>query len=97
MTAKTCAIPSLHRDSFLAKVPGPCPDAASGNTTSPYCRAVMFKRASHLLTGFHKYQVIIHCDKYRLNITPRIEFDINRDNLCPYIGTKSSGLFYRDT
>ena len=22
---KKCAIPSLHRDSFLAKVPGPCP------------------------------------------------------------------------
>jgi hypothetical protein len=22
---KTCAIPSLHRDKFLAKVPGPCP------------------------------------------------------------------------
>jgi hypothetical protein len=30
----------LHRDNFLAKVPGPCPDAASGNTTSLYCRAV---------------------------------------------------------
>jgi hypothetical protein len=39
--AKTRAIPSLHRDSFLAKVPGPCPDATSGNTTSPYCRAVI--------------------------------------------------------
>jgi hypothetical protein len=39
-TAKTRAIPSLHRDSFLAKVPGPCPVLASGNTTSPYCRAV---------------------------------------------------------
>jgi len=25
MTAKTRAIPSLHRDSFLAKVPGLCP------------------------------------------------------------------------
>ena len=23
-TAKTHAVPSLHRDSFLAKVPGPC-------------------------------------------------------------------------
>jgi hypothetical protein len=50
-TVKTCAIPSLHprcslcsrgarRDSFLAKVPGPCPLLSSGNTTSPYCRAV---------------------------------------------------------
>jgi hypothetical protein len=49
MTAKTRAIPSLpacgsqaglHRYSLVAKVPGLCPDAASGNTTSPYCRAV---------------------------------------------------------
>ncbi len=47
MTAKTRAILSLpagrqglHRDSFLAKVPGPCSVLASGNTTSPYCRAV---------------------------------------------------------
>jgi hypothetical protein len=46
---KKCAIPSLpacgsqaglHRDSFLAKVSGPCPVLSSGNTTSPYCRAV---------------------------------------------------------
>jgi len=40
MTCKNHAIPSLHRDSFLAKVPGPCPDATSGNATSLYCRAV---------------------------------------------------------
>jgi hypothetical protein len=40
-TAKTRAIPSLHRDNFLAKVPGPCPVLASGNTTSLYCRAVV--------------------------------------------------------
>ena len=33
MTAKKCAIPSLHRDSFLAKVPGSCPDA--GRVTQP--------------------------------------------------------------
>jgi hypothetical protein len=31
-TAKTRAIPSLHRDSFLAKVPGLVPGATSGNT-----------------------------------------------------------------
>jgi hypothetical protein len=42
-TAKTRAIPSLHRDSFAAKVPGPCPVLASGNTTSFYCRAVISK------------------------------------------------------
>jgi hypothetical protein len=41
-TAKTHAIPSLHRDSFLAKVPGLCPDAASGNAYLLYCRAVRF-------------------------------------------------------
>jgi hypothetical protein len=40
MTAKTRAIPSLHRDNFLAKVPGHCPVLSSGNTTSLYCRAV---------------------------------------------------------
>jgi hypothetical protein len=42
MTAKTRAIPSLHRDNFSTKVPGPCPVLASGNTTSLYCRAVRF-------------------------------------------------------
>jgi hypothetical protein len=47
MTAKTRAIPSLHRDKFLAKVPGHCPDAASGNTTSPYCRAVTSNSLLH--------------------------------------------------
>jgi len=49
-TAKTRAIPSLHRDSFLAKVPGLCPVLSSGNTTSPYCRAVrLSKNLSSLL------------------------------------------------
>ena len=42
-TAKTRAIPSLHRDSFLAKVPGLYPVLASGNATSLYCRAVICK------------------------------------------------------
>ncbi|MCX6335641.1 MAG: hypothetical protein NT092_15305 [Bacteroidia bacterium] len=43
--AKTRAIPSLHRDPPAggAKVPGPCPVLTSGNTTSPYCRAVIGK------------------------------------------------------
>jgi hypothetical protein len=40
---KKHAIPSLHRDNFPAKVPGPCPDAASGKTTSLYFRAVRGK------------------------------------------------------
>jgi len=30
-TAKTHAILSLHRDNFVAKVPGPNPDASSSN------------------------------------------------------------------
>ena len=34
----------LHRDNFLAKVPGLCPDAASGNTISLHCRAVRHQR-----------------------------------------------------
>jgi hypothetical protein len=40
MTAKTRAIPSLHRDNFSAKEPGLWPVLASGNATSLYCRAV---------------------------------------------------------
>jgi hypothetical protein len=45
---KNRAVPSLHRDSFLAKVPGPdsyrdCPALTSGNTNALYCRAVRFK------------------------------------------------------
>jgi len=48
MTAKTRAIPSLHRDYFLAKAPVPIaigrwPVLASGSATSPYCRAVICK------------------------------------------------------
>src|SRR4030066_1954547 len=41
MTCKKRAIPSLHRDSLMAKVRGLYPDAASGNATSLYCRAVI--------------------------------------------------------
>ena len=40
MTAKTRAIPGLHRDKFLAKVQGQCPDAAPGNAYELYRRAV---------------------------------------------------------
>jgi hypothetical protein len=40
MTAKTCAIPGLHRDKFLTKVHGRCPDAAPGNAYELYRRAV---------------------------------------------------------
>ena len=46
MTAKTRAIPSLHRVSFAAKVSRSCPDTASGNTTSPYCRAASGNNSS---------------------------------------------------
>jgi hypothetical protein len=41
MTAKTRAIPSLHRDYFSTKAPGRWSVLASGNATSPYCRAVI--------------------------------------------------------
>jgi len=43
-TAKTCAIPSLHRDYFAAKETGLCPVLSSGNTTSLYCRAVRLSK-----------------------------------------------------
>ena len=35
----------LRRDSFLAKVPGPCPDTASGNT--PPLQAGFFAKIAH--------------------------------------------------
>jgi hypothetical protein len=44
MTAKTRAIPSLHRDRFVTKVPGPCPVLSSGNAYLLYCRAVSLKK-----------------------------------------------------
>jgi hypothetical protein len=72
-TAKTHAIPSLHRDNFLAKVPGLNPVLASGNTTSLYCRAVSIHamaiylnnlyNVSHLVTqriGFQMQMFVRH-------------------------------------
>jgi len=61
MTAKTRAIPSLHRDSFLPKVSGLCPDAASGNTTSLYCRP--------LCLSVNDLQDSFFLDNDRLSIT----------------------------
>jgi hypothetical protein len=49
MTGKKRAIPSSHRDSFLAKVRGFNPDASSGNATSLYCRAVKGNCAKKIL------------------------------------------------
>jgi len=40
LTGKNCAVPSLHRDNSLAKVPGSVPGAASGNAYSLNRRAV---------------------------------------------------------
>jgi hypothetical protein len=56
-TAKTRAIPSLHRDNFLAKVTGPCQVLPSGNTTSLYCRAVRFYRYPYPYILFIKHYV----------------------------------------
>jgi len=42
-TAKSAPYPPCTVTTFWPRwrgVPGPCPDASSGNTTSPYCRAV---------------------------------------------------------
>ena len=41
---KKHAIPGLHRDSYLPKVPRHCPVTAPGNTTSLYCRAVRLSK-----------------------------------------------------
>ena len=42
-TAKTHAIPSLHRDSLAAKEPELCSVLTSGNTNALYCRVVISK------------------------------------------------------
>jgi hypothetical protein len=56
MTAKTRAIPSLHRDYFSAKAQGQWPVLASGNATYPYCRAVMVNSLrTCILDNIHDY------------------------------------------
>ncbi len=65
MTAKTRAIPSLHRDSFSAKVPGPCPVLSSGNTTSLYCRAVIGHDIHRDTELIPKFATIPKTDKLR--------------------------------
>jgi hypothetical protein len=52
--SKNRAIPSLRRDSILAKVPGPCPALTSGNTNALYCRAVSIQaRFAHMGDNLH--------------------------------------------
>ena len=63
---KNHAIPSLHRDSFVAKVPGPYPDASSGNTTSPYCRAVTAKAEPEVQLHFN-FCIFAKTSNYGLN------------------------------
>ena len=60
-TAKTRAIPSLYRENFLAKVPGHYTVLSSGNTTSPYCRAVRKNTGDR-----HDYQVSLILQDYHL-------------------------------
>jgi len=58
MNAKTRAITSLHRDNFLAKVPGLYPDAASVNAYLLYCRPLCKMRLGQLTS--HKKQLSLH-------------------------------------
>ena len=67
---KKCAIPSLHRDNFLAKEPGLCPVLASGNTTSPYCRAVSFY-LSRTLHGIKMNENLYLCKTYHYDDSNR--------------------------
>ena len=65
--AKTRAIPSLHRDSFSAKVPGLCPVLASDNTAYLYCRAVSgnaFKKMFHYITSTIFFSLDKNADKF---------------------------------
>ena len=80
-TAKTRAIPSLHRDRFAAKVPGLCSVLSSGNTTSPYCRAVSRQRGQ--CTPQAKLTInVLHKVKKMITITP--DDDFNKEINCTY-------------
>jgi hypothetical protein len=59
MSAKTRAKPSLHRDSFMAKVPGPCPDASSSNAYEINRRAVMGKFRPNEHLGNHMKKILL--------------------------------------
>jgi hypothetical protein len=68
---KNCAIPSLHRDSYMARLPastsppaGGLPDAASGNAYYPYQRAVSGNN-QHITGNLNKDYFLYH----RLQIT----------------------------
>jgi hypothetical protein len=67
-TAKTRAIPSLHRDNFSAKVPGPCPVLASGNTTFLYCRAVICKVLDTRQLDWHDIHPTYNSIRVRISI-----------------------------
>jgi hypothetical protein len=58
---KKHAIAGLHRDKFLVpprRVPGSCPDAASANATSLYCRAVMWYFRHCLQNNYHNRTIL---------------------------------------
>jgi hypothetical protein len=70
LTAKTRAIPSLHRDSFLAKVSGQVtgvspPPTLSANTRGPLALIV---NVSHILTSS--------------NLTPHFAIQIKINSQC---------------
>jgi hypothetical protein len=78
MTAKTRAIPGLHRDYFPAKVPRHCPDAAPGNTTSLYCRAVRFHSLRKSLHLLFRYFIMIKKNRPLIETPPSINFCVTR-------------------
>ena len=65
--AKNCAIPSLHRDSFLAKVISTCPGASSGNVFALYCRAVSGQHEYPVQDDRPKKTKIVHLIKFLYN------------------------------
>jgi hypothetical protein len=65
---------------------------ATAHTAGPLC----LSGTARFWINLTQYQAFTRRDRFRLNITQRIEFALNRDKFCPLNGTQSSGLLYRD-
>jgi hypothetical protein len=95
LTAKTHAIPSLHRDSFAAKVPGLCPVLASGNV--PPRQAGSIAKTAHWAVSIRSAP--LYCPAVMWHSSPKRQDFSALDNFSltskfyPFIRTPPSIIF----
>lgn len=112
MTAKTRAIPSLHRDSLSAKAPGQVVGASSGNVASPYCRAVSghesitlplrnFEKGLHRLIDLNMKKIFLSLLLFFILIS--VDGQLSgvyvanfRDKIEYYVTFSNDGQYYMD-